>query len=667
MSTARTGTAAHHGETAVLATQCFDGPNSYLPSRALLAKLDPGWIAGLADSRGRLQAGVAARLQGVLLEHFRMGRRLTLSRDTEQMLSGQPSVERAVALVTVELQHLAGERVGPWHVLGAPGAAMPPAIVLAFETRAIAMAAVGAACHLVGAACSGIDPVEHASIARFRAAVLRHGLDNTMRAVVTEARRRAIPVLRPDENRPCLQLGHGREQRSTHNLLSDRTSQIGTMLAGHKNLTALLLARLGLPTPPQAMVATAADAIDAARRIGYPVVVKPEASAQARGVRVGLDSDSEVAMAFAQARRYDGGVLVEAFIAGVDHRLMVIGGRLVSTAARRPARVTGDGATTVAGLIATLNSDPERGAKGRAAKATIAVDGEVRRVLARQGLTLESIPEAGATADLRLTSNLSTGGDAEIVDHLVHPDNRRMTELIARAAGLDVVGIDLLTPDISRPFHAVRCAVTEINTQPGLGPFTMPGRENAAVVEAMVDLLFPAGDPGAMPCVLLLGGDRAEATARALHDRLREAGRQPARAGRSGLAVGGIPSAGPPLSGGRDGAEALLCHPRADTGILTITPDAWRDHGTGLETWRVLVLRDAGLHGCRRAAAGLAAIHPCPVIAETALARVLDELPAERLILIDDGSPSIARHKARGGRTVADQDVPQRLAELLAR
>ena len=83
MSTPRTATAAHHGETAVLATQCFDGPNPYLPTRALLAKLAPGWIAGLADSHGRLQDGVAARLQGALLEHFRMGRGLALSRETE--------------------------------------------------------------------------------------------------------------------------------------------------------------------------------------------------------------------------------------------------------------------------------------------------------------------------------------------------------------------------------------------------------------------------------------------------------------------------------------------------------------------------------------------------------------------------------------------------------
>ena len=92
-----------------------------------------------------------------------------------------------------------------------------------------------------------------------------------------------------------------------------------------------------------------------------------------------------------------------------------------------------------------------------------------------------------------------------------------MAELIARAAGLDVVGIDLLTPDISRPFHAVPCAITEINTQPGLGPFTMPGRENAAVVEAMVDLLFPDGDPG--PIVAQQAGQL---------DRERREGGQPA-------------------------------------------------------------------------------------------------------------------------------------------
>lgn len=627
---------------ALAGARLFDGPNAYLPGPAVFAQLRPGWLAALAGEDAGLPRHAGKRLLALLEKHFRM----RLSRDIApevRTLLADPALRaaQAVALVALELQRLAGERVGTWNVLHGDRPGAPPAICVAIETRPIGRAAVAAACHLVEAAALDDEPrwrseavLGDLSVRTFQRALAASGLDNTMRAVDGEARRRSIPVVRADDARPSLQLGHGRQQRSVLNLLTDATSQIGSMLAGSKTLTATVLARLGLPTPRHEVVADPRSAVAAARRIGYPVVVKPDGSAQARGVAVALDNDDEVTAAFALARRHGRRILVEEFIIGDDHRMMVIGGRLISTAARRGARVTGDGVGTVAALIAALNADPDRGLKGRAPKASIEIDGEVDRVLARQGLTLESVPARGAVVPLRLTSNLSAGGDAVIVDDRVHPDNRAMAELIARSTGLDVVGIDLITPDIARPFHAVRCAINEINTQPGLGPFHMPGQENPAVVAALVDQLFPEGDPGTMPLALVCGGERADAVVRALHDRLLENGRHPACAGGFGLLADGVAGIEGAYRGDRTAALAVLCHPRADCGALAMPYRSWMDHGTGLSSWTVLALLEADTPDARAAAARLARLHRGPVLADAALASALDGVPGERITLL---------------------------------
>lgn len=652
----------------------FDGANLYLPHPALMVQLDTAWLARLGDAAGMLSPEAAARLRETLLLHFPVGRTLDLAKNSQTLLSGgKPSpVVSIVAVVALELQRLADEPVTSCHVLQAQQNDAPPAFLVGFEARAIGRAAIPAACFLVEAAATwppaawnAPELLQDRSVLDYRTAVTRYGLDNSMRAVAAAARRRGIPVLRPDESLPSLQLGQGRHQRHVRNLLTDQTSQIGAMIADRKSFTALMLARLGLPVPRHEVVTTREQAIAAAERIGYPIVVKPDMGSQGKGVAIGLDSAAGVATAFQNARQFGQNILIEEFIPGQDYRMMVIGGRLVATASRRPAHVTGDGSSNVSDLIARENMDPLRGPKGRAPKARLTRDEDMIAVLDRQGLSPDSIPAAGVEVALRLTANLSTGGETMIVDDLVHPDNKRMAELIARYVGLDVIGIDLLTPDISQPFHAVRCAINEINTRPGLGPFTMPGMERPAVVEALLDMLFSHGDPDPLPMALLCGGKRAVATAQALHDTLRERGQSPACASPAGLLVDGVRGLTPPLTGDRTSAHALLCHPRADSGILAITPRSWRDQGVAIDHWRVLVLRDPSMAGACCAAPQLAAAIACPVVAEPAFVPVLGRIAAQRLILIDDGSPAAAAHRAQGGQVIKEQQVTRTVAELL--
>src|SRR3546814_10167996 len=72
-------------------------------------------------------------------------------------------------------------------------------------------------------------------------------------------------------------------------------------------------------------------------------------------------------------------------------------------------------------------------------------------MLRRQGKSLESVPLLGEIVGLRGTANLSSGGTAIDRTDEIHPENALVAEQAAMTIGLDIAGIDFLSPDISRP------------------------------------------------------------------------------------------------------------------------------------------------------------------------------------------------------------------------
>ena len=628
----------------VVARVVFEGPNRYLPTAAVFASLDRSRLAAWCGADGNLPAHAAGRLADVLLEQVRATRMSQLSKAMADLIAGRepPRATRMLAMLTVELLRLVGERCDTCRELASEqdgGAKL--AMVYGIETRGIGLAAIEAASELIGRAATWDErdwsvaaAVAGGATETFLALAASQVLNISMRSVAKAAETRHIPWLRPDAGRQFVQLGLGCHQRGILNIISDETTQIGMTLATSKSITALMLSRLGLPIARHERVQSADEAIAAAGRIGYPVVVKPDRGGQAQGISVGVRAPEQVAAAFAKARAFDTSVLIEELVSGSDHRMVVVGGRLVSTVQRRPAHVVGDGTSSVARLIEIANSDPRRGHKVSSALMFITIDDEVTRILAEQGLSTKSVPAAGRTVELRRTANLTTGGTVIDVGARVHPDNQRMAELTARASGLDIVGIDFLTTDIAVPFHALRCAINEINTRPGLHPYLVPGEPNADVTGAIIDHLFPAGTPPALPVALLCGGTSVPVLAAKLGLLLGRCGLTPALATSAGLVVDGVTLSRQPMSGDRAAAHALLRNPRTQAAILGVAPEAVLRRGVGLETWSVLVLPD-GEAG--PAAVALAAAVPCPIVAPVEAAAALAAIAPERLILVERG------------------------------
>ena len=170
---------------------------------------------------------------------------------------------------------------------------------------------------------------------------------------------RDIPFIRLDRH-SLVQFGHGVHQQRIRATMTSQTSAIGVDIASDKSLTNRLLDSAGLPVPRADVVDTEEGAVAAAKRIGYPCVLKPLDGNHGRGVHLDLRSEEAVRAAFhgALAQSRGGDVVVESYVTGNDYRCLVIGGKVAAIAERVPASVTGDGEHTVRELVDIANADP---------------------------------------------------------------------------------------------------------------------------------------------------------------------------------------------------------------------------------------------------------------------------------------------------------------------
>jgi cyanophycin synthetase len=321
--------------------------------------------------------------------------------------------------------------------------------------------------------------------------------------IVDAADDRDIPSIRLSENN-LVQLGYGARQRRIWTAETDQTGAIAESISRDKDLTKSLLQSCGVPTPGGRLVEDAEDACEAANDIGFPVVVKPSDANHGRGVFTNLNTDQEVRTAYGVALEEGSGVIVERFVRGLEHRILIVGGKLAAAARGEPVVIVGDGKSTVIDLIdIQLNSDPRRGRREEHPLNPVILDREpaVRLELTRQGLTPESVPAAGREVLLQRNGNVAI----DITDQ-VHPDVVAAASLAARTVGLDIAGVDLVTTDITRPLEETEGAIVEVNAGPGLLMHLSPAQGQPRDVGAVIaDHLFPSSDNGRIPIVGVTG------------------------------------------------------------------------------------------------------------------------------------------------------------------
>jgi cyanophycin synthetase len=444
--------------------------------------------------------------------------------------------------IVLELQNLAGMKTG----FGKTRSTADVGIYkMAFRTRdeVVGRAALQAGHALLMAAINDTPFDMKATVAELTELVDRYCLGPSTAHIVDAATERRIPSIRLTEGN-LVQLGHGAAQRRIWTAETDRTSAIGESIASDKDLTKTLLASCGVPVPEGAVVRSAEAAWEEAEDIGLPVVVKPVDGNHGRGVTLNLMNEADVKAAYAIASEAgdSSAVLVERYVPGNEHRLLVVGSKVVAAAKGESLFVTGDGKSTVRELCnSQINTDPRRGESEEHPLGLVNPDDEeIKLDLQRQGLTAASVPLDGQKVLIQPNGNV-----ADDVTDEVHPDVAHVAALAARVVGLDIAGIDLVCEDISRPLEEQRGAIIEVNSSPGLLAHIKPATGKPREVgKAIVEHLFADGAQvnnasGRIPVVGVTGAaslnNEASLVASLIGNVLSQSGKHVGVANRNGL------------------------------------------------------------------------------------------------------------------------------------
>jgi len=317
--------------------------------------------------------------------------------------------------------------------------------------------------HLINAACQRLDPLGEPG--------------QNQGFMVTMAMKHDIPVRRIWAGTHIF--GTGSHARRLSSTMTPYTTAQGVVYAKNKRSTADLLKKSGLPGAEHVTVKTWEDTLAAAHELGYPVVVKPYDRDNGQGVYAGITNDQDLKAAYTKVTEIVGEFLVERHFEGIGHRFTIHNNQVITITQKHPATVVGDGINTVKYLIENHQSEARRIKRPNNNEPFVVIginhvqmtiDHEVEGMLAQQNVTVDSVLKTGESIQLRRRNNASAGGLTIAIDQAtVHPDNKALCLRAARILDLDIAGVDLITPDVTRSWLEVGALICEVNAIPQIG------------------------------------------------------------------------------------------------------------------------------------------------------------------------------------------------------
>jgi cyanophycin synthetase len=572
----------------ILERRVYRGPSQYAHFPVMRLTVDLGELEAWPSAKlAGFNAGLIEALPGLDQHTCSFGvaggflRRLTEDEGTW--------LGHVLEHVAIEVQQLAGAKVtfGKTRSAGGPGQYH---VVYEFEEERVGDAAADLGLALLQSLLPGevrpaIDPAWsfRSELDALITLAQRRQLGPSTGSLVRAAEARDIPWLRLNDH-SLVQFGHGKYQKRIQATVTSETRHIAVEIASDKEETNRILGDLGLPVPQQRQARSAEDAVRAAERLGYPVVVKPLDANHGRGVSINLKSSDEVRIAFDKAREHARTIVIETFLEGFDHRMLVVNGTLVAVAKRVPGHVVGDGVHTIAQLVDLVNSDPRRGIGHEKVLTRLEFDHQAERLMEQKGVTGAHVLADREIFFLRSTGNLSTGGTAVDLTDVVHPDNREMAERASQAIGLDVAGIDFITLDISRSYREVGGGICEVNAAPGFRMHVAPTEGKPRdVAGPVMDMLFPPGTPSRIPIAAITGTNGKTTTSRMLAHIHKMDGRKVGLATTDGVYVDGERTVVGDMTGPR-AAQMVLRDPEVDLAVLETARGGLLRAGMGYRT-----------------------------------------------------------------------------------
>lgn len=272
----------------------------------------------------------------------------------------------------------------------------------------------------------------------------------------------------------------------------------GFLIAEDKYLTYELLKSASIPIPEYVMIPGECNDFDEAytflKKHGR-VVVKPTCTNHGDGITMDVSSKEQLVDAIdiarkATARSNSSAILVQEQVEGKEYRFLVVDGKCIAVANRRPAFVVGDGKKTIQALIEEKNKNPLRGEGHDKPLTKINID-DVVQTNGKDFLKL--VPRYGQEIELLKTSNLSRGGEAVNCTDIASPELKKIAKDAAVRCQLGITGVDIITTDIR---GGGKNYVIEVNSSPGIRMHVYPSvGESINVAKYIINALERHANP----------------------------------------------------------------------------------------------------------------------------------------------------------------------------
>ncbi|EHQ87297.1 cyanophycin synthetase [Desulfosporosinus youngiae] len=565
--------------------QAIEGANVYSHRPIIRAVVDlQEWTERFTDELEDFRHRLVEHLPTLLEHHCSRGKAGGfLERLQEGTLIGH-----VIEHVTIELLTQAGQTIKygkTMAILEKPGWYE---IIFNYEAKAGAIEGFKQGFSLVNTLLNQNSFNVSQAVNQIKREMAKYELGVSTQVIVEACLERGIPVHRLNGG-SLLQLGYGRNQRRIQATVTDATSSIGVDIACDKEMTKKILSEGGVPVPCGHIVHTEEEAVQAFLEMETAVVIKPLHGNQGKGVTLQLTNIAEVRAAFKLAQSFGEWVIIEEYIEGQHYRLVVVGDRLIAAAKRVPAHVIGDGRSTIEELVAQTNADPLRGEDHEKVLTKIKIDSVVLLNLTLKNLTLAYVPAKGETVYLRDSANLSTGGIAEDVTDLVHPDNVELAVYASKLIGLDVAGIDLVIEDIEASYRERSGHIIEVNAAPGIRMHHFPSKGKARNVgKAIVEQVIPSGN-GRIPIVAVSGTNGKTTTTRMISKLLTDQQLLVGMTSTDGIYINKKMWIKGDMTG-PESAKAVLRHPQVQVAVLETARGGILRSGLGYDYADVAVI-----------------------------------------------------------------------------
>lgn len=322
-------------------------------------------------------------------------------------------------------------------------------------------------------------------------------MEMSTQLLMFDAIQKGVEVEVVDEEDQFILLRHGDHEEYVQKAnKTTKDNYVSQLMMANKTVTKYALNRRGFVVPKSKEVHSVEEGLSYYDSLSQKkLVIKPKSTNFGVGITI-LETGSssqQVISALENAFAEDVTVLMEDFVEGTEYRFFVLDGKTLAVLLRVPAKVSGDGKSTIKELIVEKNQHPLRGSDHRKPLEKIEINQILLDTIEAQGYHLEDVLDSGEDVYLRRNSNISTGGDSIDFTKDMDDSYKEVAAEIGEALGANITGVDLIIPDYqvktTKENPTYTCLEANFNPAMHMHQFVEKG-EGVRVSLHVLDLLF---------------------------------------------------------------------------------------------------------------------------------------------------------------------------------